>query len=210
MAFQKLVDSGEGMVLDVRTPDEVAQGQIGEASVIDFHSEDFSRKLGLMNRELPVYVYCRSGGRSGRTAAMMQEMGFSRVYNLQGGMKAWQTEGLPVAKSSTVSMAKSGEGLSLASFNEAITQSETVLVDFHTSWCLPCRRMRPVIAQLEDDLAGEAKVLRIDADASPEVANAFDVVGVPVFVVIRDGKEVARMNGIVALDTLKSALMEEE
>ncbi len=207
LAFQKLIDSGEGIVLDVRTPDEVAQGQIGEASVIDFYADDFQRKLGLMNRATPIFVYCRSGGRSGRTAEMMEQMGFEKVYNLSGGIKAWEGKGLPLSKSA-IAPAKSAEGMSLGSFKEAIAESDSVLVDFHTNWCVPCRRMRPVIDQLEDDVAGRARVLRVDADASPEVASAFNVVGVPVFVIIKGGQEIARLNGIVSLEKLKETLLE--
>ena len=84
-AFRAQAEKLNGLVLDVRTPGEVAQGKIANASVIDINAEGFERKVGLIARDKPVFVYCRSGGRSGRAVEVMTKLGFKKLYNLQGG-----------------------------------------------------------------------------------------------------------------------------
>ncbi len=53
---------------------------------MNFHDDAFSSQLETLDKSKPVYVYCKGGGRSGKTAKMLHEMGFSEVYNLLGGI----------------------------------------------------------------------------------------------------------------------------
>ena len=71
--FKALVDSGEGILLDVRTPKEVAQGMIPGASLLNIYDENFERKLNFMQKDKPIYVYCRSGGSSSQAAKTMSK-----------------------------------------------------------------------------------------------------------------------------------------
>ncbi|MDX5326347.1 MAG: rhodanese-like domain-containing protein [Bacteroidota bacterium] len=87
---------GEGILLDVRTPEEYSQGHLEGAMHIDFYGQDFQNEISKLDKDTPVYVYCRSGGRSGKTMDMMKQMGFKEVYNLDGGITAWQGSGKPV------------------------------------------------------------------------------------------------------------------
>ena len=66
--FYKLLQKNEGFILDVRTAEEFNSGHIKDATNIDFYSNDFIEKLKLIRKEIPVYVYCRSGGRSSAAA----------------------------------------------------------------------------------------------------------------------------------------------
>ena len=80
--------------MDVRTAEELAEnGFIEGAKNIDFYAADFQVQIEAMNKDVPVMLYCRSGGRSGQTAAMMKELGFSQVYDLNGGYNAWLQAG---------------------------------------------------------------------------------------------------------------------
>ena len=89
-AFAALIDTAEiGLLLDVRTDREFAMGHIRGAAQIDFYRDDFREELAKLDPNVPVYVYCRSGNRSGQAAKMMKSMGFKTVYNLEGGMGAW-------------------------------------------------------------------------------------------------------------------------
>ncbi|MBK8567395.1 MAG: thioredoxin family protein [Saprospiraceae bacterium] len=72
-----------------------------------------------------------------------------------------------------------------------------VLIDFHTVWCAPCRKMAPVIDKIEEDFTGKAVVMRIDVDKSSDVGRAYDIKGVPVFILYKDGVEKWKHNGIV-------------
>ena len=82
----------ETILLDVRTPGEIAGGKIEGAIELDYRSPDFQQKLQELDKEQTYVVYCRSGGRSGRTCQMMEAAGFSSYYNLEGGMNAYKQQ----------------------------------------------------------------------------------------------------------------------
>lgn len=79
-------------LLDVRTPAETDKGIIQEAMIMDFFADDFKTKLATLDKSQPLFVYCASGGRSGKTLKMAKEMGFSEVYNMLGGYSAYASQ----------------------------------------------------------------------------------------------------------------------
>lgn len=77
-------------IIDVRTPQEWAEGVIEGAKLLNFYDETFKQEvLETLDPNKPVLVYCRSGGRSGKTAQLLKENGFTLVYDLKGGIGAW-------------------------------------------------------------------------------------------------------------------------
>jgi len=82
----------EAILLDVRTPGEIAGGKIEGALELDYRSSDFQQKLQELDKDRTYVVYCKSGGRSGRTCQMMEAAGFSSYYNLEGGMNAYNQQ----------------------------------------------------------------------------------------------------------------------
>lgn len=91
------VASGQINVLDVRTPEEVAQGKLEGAVVINIHDADFNEQVGSLDKQAPWLVYCKAGGRSARAMGIMVELGFKQVYNLDGGITAWSNAGLEIS-----------------------------------------------------------------------------------------------------------------
>jgi len=87
-----------GLILDVRTPKETADGAVEGALMSDFYASGFADSIKALPKNQPVYVYCASGGRSSEAAKIMIDQGFSEVYNLVGGMGAWKLQGLPTSK----------------------------------------------------------------------------------------------------------------
>ncbi len=87
-----------GVLLDVRTPDEYKAGHMAGSENINFYDADFAQKIAAKDKAKTYFVYCRSGGRSGKTAAMMKEAGFTKVYDMAGGMGAYEAAQLPVEK----------------------------------------------------------------------------------------------------------------
>ncbi len=87
--FKSLIDEGNGLLLDVRTAGEVANGTIEGSTNIDFNSPNFKEEIAKLDKAEPVYVFCASGGRSGNAMRMMKDMGFAEVYNLNGGYMGW-------------------------------------------------------------------------------------------------------------------------
>ncbi len=95
--FQEMVKSKENaIILDVRTPQEVASGAIEGNVALDYYGNDFTAQLNKLDKNAPILIYCAVGGRSGDAMRKMQKMGFKEVYNLSGGIRAWQSEGKPV------------------------------------------------------------------------------------------------------------------
>ena len=93
-AFQAAYETGQYQVIDVRTPEEFAEGRIFEdAELINFYGSDFAMQLSALDKSQPYLIYCRSGNRSGRTLALMRDLGFQHVIELQGGKRAWERSG---------------------------------------------------------------------------------------------------------------------
>ena len=91
--FKNLVESGNGQIIDVRTPEEVTEGYIKGAENINIYDPNFEANISKLDKNKPVYVYCKSGGRSGNAMSKMEELGFMEVYNLEGGIGAWNNAG---------------------------------------------------------------------------------------------------------------------
>jgi rhodanese-related sulfurtransferase len=64
--------------------------------LLDFYSASFATDLAALNGDVPYLIYCHTGNRSGQTREMMRQLGFERVYDLQGGIAAWQAAGQPI------------------------------------------------------------------------------------------------------------------
>ncbi|MDY6966394.1 MAG: rhodanese-like domain-containing protein [Halobacteriota archaeon] len=86
------------VILDVRTPEEFADGHIEGAIIIDFNSENFGDEIGKLNRNATYLLYCRTARRSSLALDIMEDLGFTEVYNMEGGIVRWEEEGYPVVK----------------------------------------------------------------------------------------------------------------
>lgn len=195
--FKELIETGEGIILDVRTPEEVAAGYIQNASTINIYDADFEKKINLMQKDKEIYIYCRSGARSAQAAKILSKNGFKRVYNMEGGMMSWERNRFPVVKP-TNSADNNIQTFSLTDFNTLINQNDIVLVDFHTVWCAPCKKMAPIIDGIEKEYSGKAIVKRVDVEKSSDVGEAFDITGVPVFTLFVNGEKKWTHNGMIS------------
>ena len=88
--------SDDVTILDVRTPQEFAEGHIAGAVNIDVSSPDFAQQVSELDPEGTYAVYCRSGNRSDAALHQMAELGFTSAHHLAGGIGAWQQAGYPV------------------------------------------------------------------------------------------------------------------
>jgi phage shock protein E len=84
------------VILDVRTPQEYRSGHLNGSINLDSKSTSFAGDLAVLDRGNAYLVYCRTGVRSGRTAALMNSLGFMEVYDLAGGIAGWQKEGFEI------------------------------------------------------------------------------------------------------------------
>ena len=90
--------SSQQIVVDVRTPKEYNSGHIKEAINIDFRDEGFTDEISKLKKDVPVFLYCRSGGRSGSAAKSLKKMGFKHVFDLEGGVLNWSKNNLELVK----------------------------------------------------------------------------------------------------------------
>ena len=86
-------------VLDVRTLEEYNTGHIENAVNIDFYSANFSKEVSKLNKDNNYLVYCRSGNRSMQAVSTMENLGFSKICNLEGGITKWNADGKPILTS---------------------------------------------------------------------------------------------------------------
>jgi rhodanese-related sulfurtransferase len=91
----KVAEAGV-ITLDVRTPIEFAEGHIEGARLIDFQSGNFENEIAALDKNATYAVYCRSGNRSGQAVKVMQDAGFTNVFNMNGGVIDWANAGLPL------------------------------------------------------------------------------------------------------------------
>jgi rhodanese-related sulfurtransferase len=89
-------------LVDVRTEDEYAVSHLKNAQNICVTNDDFEKKVEGLDKDKPVYVYCQKGGRSARAAEILKELGFTKVYDLQGGIENWEDKNLETVKNEIV------------------------------------------------------------------------------------------------------------
>jgi phage shock protein E len=89
------VKTQSGELIDVRTAAEYEAGHIENSKNIDFLNGDFERGIGALDKSKIYYLYCRSGGRSGKSAELLIAAGFEKVYNI-GGFDALAAVGMTV------------------------------------------------------------------------------------------------------------------
>ena len=96
--FAELIASQEVVIIDVRTPQEFNDGHIAGAINIDVASRDFNTQIATLDPTLTYAVYCRSGRRSASASKDMTELGFTSVFNMNGGTLDWESEGFPLVQ----------------------------------------------------------------------------------------------------------------
>jgi thioredoxin 2 len=80
-------------------------------------------------------------------------------------------------------------------FDAAIHATIPVLVDFWAPWCGPCRMVSPIVERVGRSMAGRLKVVKLNTDEAPDIAGRYDVQGIPLLVLIAEGREVDRLVG---------------
>lgn len=83
-------------LIDVRTPGEYASGYIKNAVNMNVMDASFTSQITTLDKSKPLYVYCKSGNRSGKASVILRDAGFTQIYDLRGGVIQWKKEGKPL------------------------------------------------------------------------------------------------------------------
>ncbi|MEM9160300.1 MAG: thioredoxin family protein, partial [Verrucomicrobiota bacterium] len=110
---------------------------------------------------------------------------FKNTVDLAGGIGAWKKAKLPTRKS-PVSKGSSAHTYTQEEFSAHLSSPTPVLLAFQTKWCAPCRKMKPILDQLEDQEREKLKILRIDLDANPSLSEQYKVDSIPAFILIKN------------------------
>lgn len=89
---------GDIQLIDIRTPKEYDEGYIEGAININFFDRDFNAQMAKLDKDKELYIYCRSGNRTGKAAKRLKDQGFTKIYDLQGGILNWNRNKLKVVK----------------------------------------------------------------------------------------------------------------
>lgn len=99
MRFKAIIaNDKDGMVIDLRTSDEIKKGYIKGSVQLDFLAKDAEEQIDKLDKSKTYYIYCAGGGRSADAAEYMEKQGFKRVYNFEKGFSEWEKNGFPVEK----------------------------------------------------------------------------------------------------------------
>jgi len=93
-AFKAKIENDNVQLIDVRTSEEYNKGHIKGAKNIDYFSDSFGVSIGLLDKKYPIFIYCKSGKRSSRSAASFKAVGFDSIYQLKGGYLNWKDHNL--------------------------------------------------------------------------------------------------------------------
>ena len=94
----------------------------------------------------------------------------------------------------------------MASFHDIINQNIPVLVDFKADWCQPCKMMTPVLKQVKKNFHDQIKIIKIDIDKNPAIAQKFGIRGVPTLILFKKGKEVWKQSGVLQANQINSII----
>ncbi len=90
---KKIKELPQAQLIDVRTPEEFAEGHLVGAKNLNIFDDDFITKIEKLDKKKPVLVYCHSGGRSGEAYDALKKAGFATVLDMKGGFSSWKKEG---------------------------------------------------------------------------------------------------------------------
>ena len=197
---EKLKATPNAVLLDVRTPEEFSKEYIEGALLADWNGNDFQRRIDAIDKNAPVFVYCRSGARSSNAAAAMRNQGYTEVYDLEGGIMKWKSAGLPVV---TGKVSANG-GMSSEDY-KTLVSGGNVLVDFSAEWCAPCRKMKPSLEELAKENPS-LKIVTIDMDENPKISSELGVDALPTLKYYSNNELKFTNVGLLSKEELKAKL----
>jgi thioredoxin 1 len=197
----KLLEENPGVLLDIRTPEEVSKGFLKNASFINFYDENFLQKASWVKKNQPIYIYCHAGGRSSKAAEMLIELGFREVYNLVGGYSKWVEDGYLVEKGLKNIKGPNSKFFSKEEIDRILQTKQSVVLVFKTPWCLPCKKLDAVLDSFSKNRPNW-EVVKINMDTNKDLAENYEVKSVPTLLFFKESKQLSSHIGFINLEDL--------
>ncbi|TDD95220.1 thioredoxin domain-containing protein [Flavobacterium cellulosilyticum] len=196
---KKISEVPNAQILDVRTPEEYAPEHIDNAENADWLGNNFVSDIAIYDKSKPVFVYCKSGGRSVKAAAKLQELGFKKIYNLEGGFLKWTSAGLSKPDDTII-------GMSSLAYSKLIHSHKKVLIDFYAEWCAPCKKMTPYLLQMQKEMAGKVVIIRLNADENKTLMKDMKIDELPTLLLYENQEINWKHSGFISEEDLKKQL----
>lgn len=196
---EKIKTTPNAQILDVRTPEEFASEHIDKAVNINWLANDFMVNTGKLDKSKAVFVYCKSGGRSAKAVAKLQELGFNSIYELQGGILKWNAAGLSKPEDKII-------GMCSQEYAELLNTDKKVLIDFYAEWCAPCKIMTPYLLQMQKDLADKVVIIRLNADENKTLMKEMKIDELPTLLLYENKEVKWKHSGFITEEDLKKQL----
>lgn len=194
---KKLHSTSEKIILDVRTAEEFANGHLAGAKNIDINSDKFDSEIKNLDTSQPIFVYCLAGSRSARAAEKLAQLGFSQIYDMQGGYSKWNGAAKPVQTANTLSA-----DMNENQFNKITNNDTMVFIDVYAKWCAPCKKIIQYLPDVEKEFLGKIKVVKINFDANQQFLREKGIDNVPYLFLYKNGKELWKNSGFVEKEKL--------
>ena len=196
---EKIKATPNAQILDVRTPEEFASEHIDKATNINWLGDDFVTNVENLDKSKPVFVYCKSGGRSAKASAKLAELGFKTIYELQGGIMKWNAAGFSKPSEKIV-------GMSSQEYAELLNSDKKVLIDFYAEWCAPCKKMTPYLLKMQKNLADRVTIIRLNADENKTLISEMKIDELPTLLLYENKEIKWKHSGYISEEDLKKQL----
>jgi thioredoxin len=196
---EKINATPNAQILDVRTPEEFKNQHIDHAINVDWKNDNFVEKANTFNKEKPVFVYCLAGSRSQQAANKLSELGFKKIYNLQGGILKWNSAGIDSPSDKII-------GICPQEYQDAIKSDKKVLVNFYAEWCAPCKKMTPYLLKMQTEMADKIVLLRFNADENKTILKELKIDELPTLILYENNEIKWKHSGFISEEDLKKQL----
>jgi thioredoxin len=196
---EKIKTTPNAQILDVRTPEEFAPEHLDNAANINWLADDFVTNTKKVDKSKPVFVYCKSGARSAKAAAKLEELGFKKIYQLEGGILKWNSSGLSKPDDKII-------GMCSQEYAELLNTDKKVLIDFYAEWCAPCKKMTPYLLKMQKEMADKVVIIRLNADENKTLMKEMKIDELPTLLLYENKEVKWKHSGFISEEDLKKQL----
>jgi thioredoxin len=199
-AFAEKINTTQNpQILDVRTPEEFNSDHIENANNVNWLGDSFVKDSEKYDKTKPVFVYCKSGGRSKKATEKLEELGFENIYELDGGFLKWDAEGLSKPSDKII-------GMSNQEYDALLNTDKKVLIDFYAEWCAPCKKMSPYLLKMQTELADKVVIIRLNADENKTLMHDMKIDELPTLILYENKEVKWKHSGFISEVDLKKQL----